>query len=440
MATMTYQDFDLLIDQGKAGFKVQVLEAPAGVERASGEFILPFDEKDLTIFLLGIGQARRGVRRMESPQTQQIKQFGGRLFDAVFSKEVWACLRQSLETCSQQGSGLRIRLQLSKDAQTLANLPWEYLYNADLNRFLALSAETPITRYLALPEPARPLAIRLPLRVLVMISSPTDYPALDVEQEWRNLQEALQDVQAAGLVVAERLEAATLSQLQRYLRHGEFHIFHFIGHGRFDEATQDGMLLLEDEANRGRAVSGQDLGILLHDHRPLRLAIVNACEGARASCADPFAGAAQSLVQQGIPAVIAMQFEISDAAAIAFSHEFYGAVADGYPVDAALAEARKAIYARVSGAEWGTPVLFMRSPDGHIFDLPAPIASPASPPPARPQPPQEAQRPEITPSPPPPAARFGKPAGLPEAPGPSDQAAGRSGATLSRPRPKDLPK
>jgi hypothetical protein len=95
-------------------------------------------------------------------------------------------------------------------------------------------------------------------------------------------------------------------------------------------------------------------------------------------------------------------------------------------------------------------VLFMRSPDGHIFDLPAPVASPASSPPAQPEPvllmkPGQdaalaAKQPEITSSPPPPAARFGKPAGLPEAPKPSDQAADRSGTPLPRPKPKDLPK
>jgi len=403
MAKMNYLDFDLLIDQSKAGFKVQVLTAPAGVERASGEFTLPFDEKDIKIFLLSIGQPRRGVRRMESPQTDEVKKFGGRLFDAVFTKDVWACLRRSLDACAQQDSGLRIRLQLTKDAQALADLPWEYLYDAEINRFLALSAETPITRYLALSEPVRPLAIRPPLRVLVMISSPADFPALDVEQEWRNLQEALQDVYGAGLVVAERLEEASLSQLQRRLRRGEYHIFHFIGHGGFDEATQDGVLLLEDNAGRARAVSGQDLGTLLHDHRPLRLAILNACEGARASRADPFAGIAQSLVQQGIPAVIAMQFEISDEAAIAFSHEFYGAVADGYPVDAALGEARKAVYARMTNVEWGTPVLFMRSPDGRIFDLPAPVASQLMPdqvrPQAEPEQKPEARRPQPAPKP-----------------------------------------
>ena len=170
-------------------------------------------------------------------------------------------------------------------------------------------------------------------------------------------------------MTVERLEQATLPALQRRLRRGEYHIFHFIGHGAFDERAQDGVLLLEDEAGGGRPVSGQELGTLLRDHTSLRLAILNACEGGRASRTNPFAGTAQSLVQQGIPAVIAMQFEVADETAILFSHEFYAAVADGYAVDTALAEARKAIFARNGDLEWATPVLYMRAPDGRIFDV-----------------------------------------------------------------------
>jgi hypothetical protein len=64
-----------------------------------------------------------------------------------------------------------------------------------------------------------------------------------------------------------------------------------------------------------------------------------------------------------------MQFEITDEAAITFAQEFYGAVADGYPVDAALAEARKAIFTQGNGLEWGTPVLYLRAPDGRVFDV-----------------------------------------------------------------------
>jgi hypothetical protein len=63
-----------------------------------------------------------------------------------------------------------------------------------------------------------------------------------------------------------------------------------------------------------------------------------------------------------------MQYEITDEAAIEFSRDFYEAVADGLPVDAAVAEARAAVSIR-SALEWGTPVLYMRSSDGHIFDI-----------------------------------------------------------------------
>ena len=224
-------------------------------------------------------------------------------------------------------------------------------------------------RYLELPERIRPLAVKPPLRVMVMISSPSDYPPLDVDREWAKLKESLSDLEQRGVVALERLEETTLAALQRRLRKGEYHIFHFIGHGGFDEQAQDGMLLLEDETKQGRPVRGEYLGTLLHDERTLRLAILNACEGARTSRADPFAGTAQSLVQQGIPAVIAMQFAITDEAAITLAHEFYGALADGYPVDAALTEARKAIFAHGNDVEWGTPVLYLRSPDGRIFDV-----------------------------------------------------------------------
>src|SRR6185295_9477378 len=113
------------------------------------------------------------------------------------------------------------------------------------------------------------------------------------------------------------------------------------------------------------------LGTIFHDHGSLRLAVLNACEGARASAEDPFSGVAPSLVRQGIPAVIAMQFEITDAAAIQFGHEFYQAVADGYPVDAAVTEARKGIFSADNDLEWATPVLYMRAHDGMIFDVTA---------------------------------------------------------------------
>ena len=263
--------------------------------------------------------------------------------------------------------GLRLRLRLT-DTPALAELPWEFLYDPRHNRFLAQSRHTPLVRYLDLPDPPAPLGVDGPLRLLVMISSPSDYPELDVEQEWSLLTGALAQQQEEGRVIVERL-AANMSTLRERLRREAFHVFHFVGHGRYRPDWGDGVLVMEDRNGRSHEVTGEELGGLLSEYDPTRLAVLNACEGARSGAGDPFAGMAQSLIQQGLPAVVAMQFEITDDAAIIFARELYGAIADGYPLEAALAEARGAIRDEGMPTEWGTPVLYSRALDGHLFDL-----------------------------------------------------------------------
>ena len=375
MTNFSYLNFDVQIQRaGDTNYRLLV-EAPSG-ETIRAPFELPFSELELENFLLKAGPTRRGVRRAETAEVDAAKRFGEKLYDALFTADVRSVLQSSLDQARQHSEsshervGVRLRLRLA-EVPELAGVPWEYIYNPSLNRFLALSTETPLVRYLDMPERIRPVTVVQPLRVLVMVAGPSDYARLDVRQEWLNLNTAVADLQQAGLVQLDLLEAPTLTGLQRQLRHDDYHIFHFIGHGAFNRSAADGLLVLEDDDGRGRAVSGQDLAMLLHDHTPLRLAVLNACEGALSANDDPFAGVAQSLVQGGLPAVIAMQFEITDRAAIVFAHEFYRSLADGYPVDAALTEARKMMLteSRGSGLEWGTPVLYMRSPDGRIFNL-----------------------------------------------------------------------
>lgn len=330
------------------------------------------------------------------------------MWEAVFGGEVRARLRSSLDEASrQEQTGLRLKLRL-QDAPELADLPWEFLFDPSLDRFLAQSNRTPIVRYVELPERIRPLAVDLPLRILVMISNPLDpdYARLDIEREEGMLRRALQPLSQAGKVQIDWLEDATLANLQRRLRTARYHIFHFIGHGGFEEGTGEGVLVLQDDQGRGWKAGAHRFATLLHDHPSLRLAVLNACEGARNSRHDPFAGVATTFIRHGIPAVVAMQFEITDQAAITFAGEFYTALAENYPVDAAVAEARKAVYAQPNDVEWATPVLYTRAPDGVLFDMrsaprsqapaaglsepaPAPVTAapmvPASPSPAPPQ-------------------------------------------------------
>jgi hypothetical protein len=372
LAPPTYVDFDLLVERVGDGFRARVLDSPAG--EASTDFTLPFDARDLEMFELRVLGTGRRVRDVVAPEMGNIKDFGAKLFDTVFAGPVGTSLARSLDLASSKGEGLRIRIRTEESPNpsgvSLLEVPWEFLYDRLKGAFVGLSETSPVVRYPNLPQAVPSLAVEPPLNVLVMISSPSGFPTLDVEQEMGKLETATAELRSAGRLTLHRLESPTLEALQAILRRGQdFHVFHFVGHGGWDAQSEDGLLLLQDESGKGQPVTGEVLEVLLGGHDPLRLAILNACEGARTSAANPFAGVAQTLVRGGVPSVIAMQLPISDEAAIALSGEFYAALADGYPVDAALAEARKAIFARVSAVEWAIPVLYLRAVDGTIFDV-----------------------------------------------------------------------
>ena len=365
MTEPTYLNFDLWIGRTAEGYRAKAVDSFGREETVA--FQMPFTELEVENFWLRIGRPRRGMRRVQSPEVEAAESLGGRLFESVFHGELLSCFRASLEEAKSTHAGLRIRLRLA-EVPELADLPWEYLYDQRFDLFLGLSRSTPVVRYLELPARVQPLVVEPPLTMLVMLASPSDYESLEVEREWTQLNEALADLRTRRLIELQRLEGATLPNLQRRLDGGEIHIFHFIGHGGFDERTQEGVLIFEDESGRGKPITSDQLGVLLHDHTSLRLAFLNACEGARPCPKDAFAGIAQTLIQKGIPAVIAMQSEIPDEVGATLAQNFYSALAAGNPVDAGLTEARKAIFFQGS-VEWGVPVLYLRAPNGRIFDL-----------------------------------------------------------------------
>ena len=365
---LEYRELKIRITRDATGGYRSYAEGPSGT--ASGEFVPPFSDEELDEVLREIsgqvGRARK--RRIETPDAALVKHFGGALFDALFDDDIRDLYSGSLQAAEGQGKGLRVTLSL-KDAPKLMLVPWEFLY--DDPSFLAISDLTPIVRYLDLKKSRDPIKIERPLRILAMVSSPSGVVELDVDREIENIDRALARLQAEGAVDITWLEEATLDELQRCLLGGPYHVFHYIGHGEYDDEQEDGVLLLEDERGRPDPVSGANLGATLANHTSLRLATLNSCEGGRTAGDDPFAGVATSLVQCQIPAVIAMQFEITDRVASTFSKWLYESLAAGLPVDRALAQARLAIFNRRSGLEWGTPVLFMRVQDGRIFDVPA---------------------------------------------------------------------
>ncbi len=361
---MGYDELKLRIDRRDAGSYHVFASTPSA--EASTEFELPFGEHEVENFILKVSRPR-GRRRIEASAIGEARQFGGRLFTSLFHRGILSLYRDALSEARGQGRGVRVTLCLTESPE-LIDVPWEYLF--DDPDFLAVSAFTPVVRYLDLPRGHRPLVVEPPLRLLGVVSSPADYEQLDVERERSNLEGALSDLSATGAIELHWLEQPTLGGLLRALQSQTFHALHYIGHGAYDRDAETGVLLFEDDAGWSRPVSGDKLGMIVHDFSSLRLAVLNACEGARTARSDPFAGVAGSLVRRDIPAVVAMQFEISDEAAIVFAGGFYRPLAAGAPVDTSVAAARLAMLAeRSDDIEWGTPVLFMRVSDGQLFDF-----------------------------------------------------------------------
>ena len=314
-----YEDFDLLIDRhGPDGYRARVLRSPEG-EGAAVEFVMPFAPLEVENFLLRLGQGGRGKRGGGRPESEPLKEFGGKLYGAVFQDELREILQRSLSSTRAQNVGLRLRLRLS-DTPELAELPWEFLYDTGHKRFLARSRHSPLVRYLDLPDPPHSLSVDGPLRVMVVISNPSDYDQLDAEREWRLLNSALAQQLADGRVVIERL-AASMSALRAGCASKNF-TFSILSAMASTGLTGQRGVVMEGADGRSHEVTGDELGGLLSEYGQTRLAVLNACEGARSDAKDLFGGMAQTLIQQGLPAVVAMQFQISDAAAIIFAREF----------------------------------------------------------------------------------------------------------------------
>ncbi len=374
---MEYLDFEIEMGVGNDGkYPVSVRSSPAGETPVPEIMRFPFDQHGLELRLKDLENAllRSSVRThrlMPSKKEQAVQSFGQELFSALITGEVRSRYDASRGIAIAQRKGLRIKLRIQ--APELNTLPWEFLYDPGEQQYISLSSKTPVVRYLNLPQPPPPMAVSAPLRILGMAVSPSGTGALEVEQEKQRMSEAILPLQESGMVELVWITGQTWRDLQSKMQRGPWHVFHFIGHGGFDLEKKEGGIVLAGADGAPFVLYASRLGLFLGDHPSLRLVLLNSCEGATGSSQDILTSTAAILMARGIPAVLAMQYEITDVAAIEFSQAFYGAVANGLAVDTAVTEGRKAIQV-VGGntVEWGTPVLCMRSPDGIIFEVSQP--------------------------------------------------------------------
>ena len=381
------QDFEIHIaPTAPDTYTAFVRDSPFGIENAT--FEPPYFEEDAAESLAGleadvgefIEKSGRGPIASRLPELQQ--SLGTNLYQALMTAPVGGTFQQSLahvEARSTDEQPVALRLLVGFDPQQeishLAALPWELLFKPDTRDYLGRSLQTRLIRYL---ESRRQVdddfTVSGKLKVLLIDSAPEGFEPLDTRAERRRIIEAVENHPS---IEVESRPNSSLQDLHQLLRDETFHVLHFMGHGGFDESTGEGAVAFDAPTGQSPWVTATMLSEYLKGIRSLRLVLLSTCYGAklpRHRRQHPFNSVAPALVMAGVPAVIAMQFPISDTAAIAFSEIFYTRLARYDPVDLAVAEGRLAIFGnRSCAAEWATPALFLRSRDGRIMAAEEPV-------------------------------------------------------------------
>lgn len=354
---MQYQNFDLCIDD-KSGESYQIKAQSETMGETEGSLTLKSDWLNVAADLKDVQNGTDGHALMT---------LGASFHRGLFGESVGDLLQRSLGgVLLDDDKGIRIRLAFS--LPEVAALPWEVLYDERTKCYLSTSGKTPLTRYIKLFEPIKSLKIEPPVKVLVLIPEGS---GLDVEKEKGILTEALKKLETVEIRILEG--KVTRSDISSALAEEQYHVLHFIGHGTFK--NEQGYLLLNSEAGGYDHISADAFADFFRDYPSMKLIVLNSCQGAEVSSTRPLAGMAPQLVSRSIPAVIAMQYPISDTAALVFAKEFYLKLCKGWSrgqVDTAISHARNRIHMDVGEPlAFATPVLFMRSDTGIIFDLPS---------------------------------------------------------------------
>ena len=359
-------------------FVVQIVNSPAG--ETSATFTLDSDRllnqrQTLQSAVLLSSLNRRGA--IATGHEAVVRATGQELFEALLGTKpiasIYAASRALADSTQEE-----LRIVLRTGSPQLAALPWEAMYDAAVDSYVC--RRQPLVRHVPVATAPAPLSVRGPLRILGVVSSPRGLAVLDVDQEKANLTSALAGPIRRGLVDLTWAPDATWSTLQDLLLSDEWHAVHFIGHGDFDFEREEGILALVAKDGRANRVDGSKFVDLLRQARPMpRLVVLNSCSSATSSATDLFSGTAAALVRGGVSAVAAMQFQITDDAAIEFCRGFYSAIAHGRGVDEAVRSGRVAILGSSSETlEWVTPVLYLRGMESRLFAVERAVESAAA--------------------------------------------------------------
>jgi hypothetical protein len=350
-------DFQIEKDPARGAF---VIHLTAGAWQEKADFA----------YQLANPRLRRVQENIEQNvcRLDELRDIGTNLWAGLMAGKVGE-LFESVRKGNPSEVRFQFRLNLPAD---LEPLPWESLY---YERDFGFVSSHPDHVILRLPPdvidaPATPPQITRALRILVVIPMGS---GLGTDTEMHNLRLAVGSV-GDSVVLENLVGRVTPDALDSRLKAEHWDVIHFIGHGELGDSGRT-KVRLNDARGEESWMDGEVFAEVLRGSG-VRLAVLNCCEGARPMPGQSLSGLGPLLLRAGIPAVVAMRYEIHDDTAILFSEQFYRALLNGPApgrVDLAIEHARRAIYLNQNehspARGFITPVLFLAPSCEQLFQI-----------------------------------------------------------------------
>jgi hypothetical protein len=322
------------------------------------------------------------------------EEYGRQLARELFKQDakVEAFYGECCTSAETRGYALHLRLLLDPRAPSQYHaVRWEAMLDPRDDTRVATRNKVLFSRYLSSVD-WKPVSApaRSDLRALVAVSNPSDLdmqtsmlsrqrlPPISPDAEVERARTSLGDITVHVLPSPVTLHSLS-SALDEAAEAGQaIDILYLVCHGRY-MADEDGMragdsiLFLQHPDGRTAKISGRELALRIGSlGRSPTIAVLCSCQSAgdgSQDTLDPGALAAigPELAKRGVPAVVAMQGNISMESAKAFLPLFFEQVQQHGVVDRAVAAARIGIADR---SDWWMPVLFSRLRTGATYYLP----------------------------------------------------------------------
>jgi hypothetical protein len=308
------------------------------------------------------------------------------LTDAFFGDDAvsWG-FTLARERAATEGAPLRIRLRIGPSAPELHAVRWELLRDPESREANLVTQERVIFSRFLDSRDYRKVEVRpdQAMRAIVAVAGPETGSLKRYEEDGRSLApvEVAAEIARARSALATadvtsigEAEPVTLDRLLAAIRAGT-DILYLVCHGWINRQGRDPgpRLLLQDDNGDALHVTGREFVSRLRELIDLpRLVVLASCMSAGSEAADgastqddgALAAVGPEIAAIGVPAVVAMQANISVATVAQMMPKFFSELRVDPEIDRAFSVARSLVQGR---SDWWVPVLFMRLRSGRIW-------------------------------------------------------------------------